>query len=96
MSPSPYDCCVCIPVLPEHAPKDAVTIPAYTGLSLLLYGNYNSFNRACLYLGEQVRKRKLTPAGYLRTIALVAPYVGKEIDPNKYCTQLVLPVTGNG
>lgn len=96
MSPSPYDCCVCIPVLPEHAPKDAVTIPAYTALSLLLYGNYNSFNEACLYLGEQVRKRKLTPAGYLRTIALVAPYVGKEIDPNKYCTQLVLPVTGNG
>lgn len=92
ISPLPYDCCVCIPVLSEHAPEDAVTIPAYTALSLLLYGSYDSFNRASLYLGEQVRKRGLTPAGYLRTIALVAPYIGKEIDPNRYCTQLVLPV----
>ena len=92
ISPLPYDCCVCIPVLPEHAPKDAVTIPACSALSLLLYGSYDSFNRASLYLGEQVRKRGLTPVGYVRTIALVAPYVGKEIDPNRYCTQLVLPV----
>ncbi len=92
ISSSPYDCCICIPVLPEHAPKDAVTIPACTALSLLLYGRYDSFNRASLYLGEQVRKRGLTPAGYVRTIALVAPYVGREIDPNRYCTQLVLPV----
>lgn len=89
---TPYDFHVCIPVLPEQAPEDAVPIPACTALSLLVYGNYNNLNEAHLYLGEQVRKRGLTPAGYIRVIALVAPYVGKEINPDRYCSQLVLPI----
>lgn len=89
---TPYDFYVCIPVLPEQAPEDAVPIPACTALSLLIYGNYSNLNEAHLYLGEQVRKRGLAPAGYIRAVALVAPYVGKEIDPDRYCSQLVLPV----
>lgn len=92
LSSTPYDSCVCMPVLPKHAPEDAVTFPACTALSLLVYGNYDNLNEAHLYLGEQVRKRGLTPAGYIRLIALVAPYVGKEIDPDRYCTQLMLPI----
>ena len=89
---TPYDFYICIPVLPEKAPEDAVHYPACTALSLLVYGNYSNIDEAHLYLGEQVRKRGLTPAGYVRSIALVAPYVGKEIDPNMYCSQLVLPI----
>ncbi len=89
---TPYDFHVCIPVLPEQAPEDAVPIPSCTALSLLVYGNYSNLNEAHLYLGEQVRKRGLTPAGYIRAIALVAPYVGKEINPDRYCSQLMLPV----
>lgn len=89
---TPYDFYVCIPVLPERAPEDAVSFPACTALSLLVYGDYSNINEAHLYLGEQVRKRKLTPAGYVRAIALVAPYVGREIAPDMYCSQLVLPV----
>lgn len=89
---APCDFYVCIPILPEQMPEDAVCIPACTALSLLVYGNYSNLNEAYLYLGEEVRKRKLTPAGYIRAIALVAPYVGNEIDPNRYCSQLVLPV----
>lgn len=89
---TPYDFYVCIPVLPEDAPEDAVPIPACTALSLLVYGSYGNLDEAYLYLGEQVRERGLTPAGYIRVIALVAPYVGKEIDPDRYCSQLVLPV----
>ncbi len=92
LSSTPYDSYVCMPVLPEHAPKDAVTFPSCTALSLLVYGSYGNINEAYLYLGEQVRKRGLTPVGYIRLIALVAPYVGKEIDPDRYCTQLMLPV----
>lgn len=92
LSSTPYDSYVCMPVLPEQAPEDAVTFPACTALSLLVYGSYGNLNEAYLYLGEQVRERSLTPAGYIRLIALVAPYVGKEIDPDRYCSQLVLPV----
>lgn len=92
---TPYDFYVCIPVLPEQAPEDAVPIPACTALSLSVYGDYSNLNEAHLYLGEQVRKRRLTPAGYIRAIALVAPYVAKEIDPNRYCSQLMLPIADN-
>lgn len=92
LSSAPFDSYVCVPVLPEQAPEDAVSVPACTALSLLVYGSYSHIEGAYLYLGEQVRKRGLTPAGYLRTIALVAPYVGKEINPDMYCSQLVLPL----
>ena len=90
--PPPHDFYICIPVSPEHAPDNAVVIPACTALSLLFYGSYSNLNKAYLYLGEQVRKRGLTPAGYIRTISLVGPYVGKEINPDRYCSQLLLPV----
>lgn len=92
---TPFDSYICMPVLPEQAPEDAVSFPACTALSLLVYGDYSNINEAHLYLGEQVRKRKLTPAGYVRVIALVAPYVGREIAPDMYCSQLVLPVKEN-
>lgn len=92
LSSAPYNSCVCMPVLPEHAPEDAVVIPACTALSLLVYGSYGNINEAYLYLGEQVRERGLTPAGYVRALSLVGPYVGKEIDPDRYCSQLVLPI----
>lgn len=92
ISSAPYDFYICIPVLPEHAPENAVTIPACTALSLLVYGSYGNLDEAYLYLGEQVRERGLTPAGYLRGLALVAPYVGKEIDSDRYCSHLILPV----
>ena len=93
LSSTSYDSYVCMPVLPEHAPEDAVTFPACTVLSLLVYGSYGNINEAYLYLGEQVRDRGLTPAGYVRALSLVGPYVGKEIDPDRYCSQLMLPVT---
>lgn len=95
LSSEPFDSHACIPVLPEQAPEDAVSIPACTALSLLFYGNLNNINEAHLYLGEQVRKRGLTPAGYVRGVSLVGPYVGREIDPNRYCSQLVLPIKDN-
>lgn len=89
---TPYDFYTCIPVLPEQAPEDAVRFPACTALSLIVYGDFSNQNEALLYLGEQVRKRRLTPAGYVRGVSLVATHTGKEINLNRYCSQLVLPV----
>lgn len=96
LSSAPFDSYICMPVLPEQAPKDAIHFPACTALSLLCYGSYNRLDEAYLYLGEQLHKRGLTPAGPVRAIAVVAPYVGKEIDPDNYCSQLVLPVEEPG
>ena len=71
ISSAPYDFYICIPVLSEHAPENAVTIPACTALSLLVYGSYGNLDEAYLYLGEQVRERGLTPAGYLRVARMM-------------------------
>lgn len=88
----PYDFQVCIPVLPEKAPKNAVLFKACTALSLLYYGDYSNVEEAFLRLGLEVRKRGLTPAGFVRIIGRVAPYTGHEITPDRYCSQLVLPI----
>lgn len=92
ISSEPFASLACIPVLPEQAPEDAVRIPACTALSLLFYGDLRNINDAHLYLGRQVRERGLNPAGFVRGISLVGPYVGREIDPQRYCSQLVLSV----
>lgn len=90
--PNPLTPLACIPVLPEQAPEDAIRIPACTALSLLFYGDLRNINDAHLYLGRQVRERGLKPAGFVRGISLAGPYVGREIDSQRYCSQLVLPV----
>lgn len=92
ISSAPYDFQACVPVIPEKAPSNAVRFPACTALSLLYSGNYEDIENSYLCLGKEVQKRGFSPAGYIRAIGLVAPYVGLEIDPNRYCSQLVLPV----
>ena len=89
LSHTPCNSYACIPVLSEQAPEDAVHIPACTALSLISYGDYSNFDEAHLYLSEQLHKRGLTPAGYLQVIVLVAPYVGREINPQRYSSQLM-------
>ena len=42
----------------------------------------------CWFLYRQ-HKRGLTPAGYLQVIVLVAHYVGREINPQRYSSQLM-------
>lgn len=90
---TPYDFQVCVPVLPEYAPENAVRFNVCNALSLLYYGNYSKVEEAFIRLGSEVRKRGLTPAGSVRIIGRVAPYTGREIAPDMYCSQLVLPVT---
>lgn len=92
ISSTPYNFQACVPVIPEKAPDNAVRFPACTALSLLHSGNYKDIQDSFLCLGREVQNRGLTPAGFVRVISLVAPYVGPEIDPERYCSQLALPV----
>lgn len=88
---TPYPFQVCVPVLPEKAPADAVCLPSCTALSVLFYG-YGNVNEAWLTLGREVKERGLTPAAFPRTLGIVAPYTGREIDPKCYCSRIVLPI----
>ncbi len=89
---APYPFSVCIPVRTEKMPADAVTLPACRALSVLYYGDYDGVDEAWLTLGREVWERGLKPAGFPRVLGIVAPYTGREIDPARYCSRLVLPV----
>lgn len=88
----PYPYYACIPVNPGQAPKTAKRFPPCKAICVFYYGNYGGIDKAWLKLGEEVRRRGLTPAGFPRAIAIVAPYTGREVDPNRYCGKFVLPI----
>lgn len=88
--PHPFQ--VCVPVFPEHAPDSAVRFPSCTALSILYYGYYSDLGKAWLRLGTKIKERGLTPDGFLRGIGIVAPYTGREIKPERYCSRCAVPV----
>jgi len=88
--PYPYD--VCVPVRPENAPADAVTLPECRVLSVMYYGDYSGTDDAWLKLGAEVKSRGLTPVGSPRVLGIVAPYTGREIETRRYCSRFVLPI----
>ena len=91
---TPFPYAVCVPVRPKKAPEDAVTLPACRALSVLYCGDYTGSNEAWLTLGREVKARGLKPAGLPRILGIVAPYTGREIDTQRYCSRFVLPVEG--
>ena len=90
----PYPFAVCVPVRPERAPDDAVTLPECRVLSVLYCGDYSGVDDMWLMLGREVKARGLTPAAMPRVLGIVAPYTGREIETRRYCSRLVLPVGG--
>lgn len=89
----PYPFQVCVPVLPDKAPRDAVRFPSCTALSISYYGcDYSDWGKALLRLGREVKERGLSPGGSLRGIAIVAPYTGREIMRERYCSVLAIPL----
>lgn len=88
----PYPYAVCVPVRPEKAPADAVVLPECRVLSVLYYGDYSGVDKAWLTLGRETKERGLTPSGAPRVLGIVAPYTGREIETQRYCSRFVLPV----
>ena len=89
---APYPYQVCVPVRTETAPAEAVTMPECRALSVLYYGGYDGVDEAFLTLGREVKARGLKPAGFVRVLGIVAPYSGREIETQRYCSRIVLPV----
>ena len=88
---APYPYAVCVPVRPETAPADAVTLPECRALSVLYCGDYTGVDEAWLTLGREAKARKLTPAAPPRILGIIAPYTGREIEtrhhfaPGSFC-----------
>lgn len=89
----PYPYYACVPVDPQYAPPTAKRFSACKALSVFSYGDYSTLGSAWLKLGEEIRLRGLTPIDFPRGIAIVAPYTGREIDLNRYCGRVVVPIS---
>lgn len=87
-----YEYTACIPLDPAFAPDEAKRLSPCRALSVLHHGTYADVRDAYLLLGKEVRQRGLEPAGTVRGLGLVAPYVGREIAQENYVTRLALPV----
>ena len=55
-------------------------------LSVLYCGDYAGEDEAWLTLSREVKARELPPTGAPRILGIVAPYTGREIDPQRYCS----------
>ena len=82
----------CIPLEPDNAPKDAVVYPACRAFSCLYHGNYDRCAEVFNAFGAKIRELGLRPTGYVRSLALVAPYTGQDISSDNYLTRLAVPV----
>lgn len=83
---------VCVPLRADKAPAEAVVLPECRALSVLYYGEYGGIDEAWLTLGREVKARGLKPNAPPRVLGIVAPYTGREINAQRYCSRLVLPV----
>ena len=86
-----YICC--IPLEPDCASEETVVIPGGRALSILYYGIHKSISdSAPALLIKKMNEMGLKPAGYFRGLCLVAPYMGKEINPENFVSRFILPV----
>lgn len=84
----------CVPLESDSAPEDAVVYPSCQAFSCLFRGNYNGRAEAFNIFGAKIRELGLKPTGYVRALALVAPYTSLEIPADNYVSRLVVPVEG--
>lgn len=89
---APYPFWTCVPVRPGKAAGQTVTLPECRALSVLYHGAYSGMDEAWLMLGREVRARGLEPSGHPRVLGIVAPYTGREIETQRYCSRILLPV----
>lgn len=83
----------CIPLEPDCASEETSVITGGKALSILYYGDdRNIKDTAPALLIEKTKELGLKPAGFFRGLCLVAPYMGKEIDPNNFVSRFILPV----
>ncbi len=87
-----HDYMCCVPLEPSDAPDDAVTIPACRAVSMLYYGDYSDLCKAYITLREKIKEMGVTPKGEARVLGIVAPYVGKNINPKNYVSRLAVPI----
>jgi len=65
---------------------------ATRAFSMLAYGDYSIIPGLWLQFWKEVEARGIHPAGSVRFIGIVAPYIGKHISPDEYCYRIAVPI----
>ena len=86
-----YTCC--IPVEPDCASEETTFIPGGKALSILYYGDFSHIREEVpQLLLDKMKELDLKHRGIVLGMCPVAPYMGKEIKPDKFVTRMVIPV----
>ena len=105
---NPFEVTICIPIVPDTGIENAAsdkndlhghieTVKGGKAFSQLYHGGYGAPNYMTPHfhkLWEEIRKRGLKTTGLVRAIGLVAPYVGLDIDPDKYVFRFAAMIKG--
>ena len=88
-----YTCCM--PVEPDCASDETTLIPGGKALSVLYYGdNLHDKQKIPQLISEKLKELNLKRTEIVRGLCLVAPYMGREIKPDKFVSRLMVPVVG--
>lgn len=94
----PFEVTICIPIVPETGIENVLKdkddlvghieiVKGGKSFSQLYHGDYGAPDYMTPHFQElwkEIRKRDLKTTGLVRAIGVVAPYVGLDIDPDKY------------
>ena len=83
---------VCIPVVPEKAPSDAVMIPGGAALSMLHYGPAESEKDLLFQLAAYLRRHRLQPDGFVRAFDLMYTAIQQPFRTDTRCLRYVIPI----
>ena len=86
-----YTCCM--PVEPDCASDETTVIPGGKALSVLYYGdNLHDKQKMPQLISEKLKELNLKRKDVVRGLCIVAPYMGKEIKPDKFVSRIIVPV----
>ena len=83
----------CIPVEPDCASEETTFIPGGKALSILYYGEFSRINEEVPpLLLDKMKELNLKHRGVVLGMSPVAPYMGREIKPDKFVSRMVIPL----
>ena len=86
-----YTCCM--PVEPDCASEETTFIPGGKALSILYYGDFSHIREEVpALLLDKMKELNLKHRGVVLGMSPVAPYMGREIKPDRFVTRMVIPL----
>ena len=82
-----------MPVEPDCASEETTFMPGGKALSILYYGDFSHIREEVpSLLLDKMKELNLKHKGVVLGMSPVAPYMGKEIKPDKFVTRMVIPL----